>query len=189
MHATTEFRTERLTLRQWKESDRAPFAAICTDREVMEFLVSSVLDRQTADLRIDKWSQLIEKHGWGFWAVELTQDRGFLGFAGLQVPDDQHPYMPCVEIGWRFARARWGNGYATEAAKEVLRIAFEILRLSEVIATTAAHNLRSSAVMQRIGMHGPEALFRFLDVPRENPLGDHVLYRITREQWSVHSDA
>lgn len=82
-----------------------------------------------------------------------------------------------------------GHGYATEAAKRVLGIAFEVLELPEVIATTAATNLRSSAVMERIGMRGPETVFRFLDVPKENPLGDHVLYRLSRGQWQGRNDA
>ena len=124
MRPSDKFQTERLTLRQWKESDREPFAELCADPEVMQFFVSSVLDRQTADARVEKWHGLIEKQGWGFWALELTQDGRFLGFAGLQDPGESHPYAPCIEIGWRLARPHWGCGYATEAAKQILRIAF-----------------------------------------------------------------
>lgn len=182
-------RTSRLTLRQWKDADRAPFARLCADPEVMKFFVSSVLDRETACERINKWSTLISQRGWGFWAVELTESRQFLGFAGLQALDDNHPFGPCVEIGWRLAREHWGRGYATEAAMQVLHFAFDTLALPEVIATTAVGNLRSSAVMERIGMRGPEAVFRFLDVPRENPLGDHVLYRTTVAEWRARGDA
>ena len=189
MDALNRLKTERLTLRQWKDSDRPPFAALCADAEVMKFL--SILDRKTADGRIDKWSKLIAERGWGFWAIELTSDQQFLGFAGLQVPAANHPFMPCVEIGWRLARPHWGHGYATEAAKQVLRIAFGSLKLPELIATTAVGNLRSSKVMERIGMVGPETVFWFPDVPKENPLGQHVLYRVSRDKWlqSRHSDA
>jgi RimJ/RimL family protein N-acetyltransferase len=183
------FESERLVLRQWSETDRAPFASLCADPEVMKFFVSSVIDRTTADLRIDKWSKLIEENGWGFWAIEVKKERKFIGFAGLQRPTDEHPFAPCVEVGWRLSRSHWGHGYATEAAKRVLGIAFEVLELPEVIATTAAANLRSSAVMERIGMRGPETVFRFLDVPKENPLGDHVLYRLSRGQWQGRNDA
>jgi RimJ/RimL family protein N-acetyltransferase len=156
---------------------------------VMEFFISSVLDRATADLRVDKWSSLIQENGWGFWALELKREAAFIGFAGLQVPTEDHPYMPCVEIGWRLAHAYWGHGYATEAAKGVLRVAFDVLSIPEIIATTAVGNRRSSAVMERLGMRGPEAVFRFSDVPETNPLGQHVLYRITREQWRRANDA
>ena len=179
----------RLALRQWEEGDYAPFAKLCADPEVMKFFISSVLDQQTANERINKWSKLIAERGWGFWAVELTENRRFLGFAGLQALDNTHPFGPCVEIGWRLARENWGRGYATEAATQVLRFAFDTLRLPEIIATTAIGNTRSSAVMERIGMNGPESVFRFLDVPKENPLGDHVLYRITSKEWRARGDA
>ncbi|MBA4182313.1 MAG: GNAT family N-acetyltransferase [Anaerolinea sp.] len=181
--------TNRLTLRQWQDSDRAPFASLCADPEVMKFFLSSVLNRERANEKIDKWSGLIAKHGWGFWAVELTESRRFLGFAGLQALEDSHPFGPGVEIGWRLAREYWGRGYASEAATRVLAFAFEILELPEVIATTAVGNLRSSAVMERIGMRGPDTVFRFLDVPKEKPLGDCVLYRVSREEWGARGDA
>ncbi|MDP2369719.1 GNAT family N-acetyltransferase [Rhodoferax sp.] len=181
--------TNRLTLRQWEDTDRAPFASLCADPEVMKFFISSVLDQETACKRINKWSGLIAERGWGFWAVELTENRQFPGFAGLQALDDSHPLGPCVEIGWRLARKHWGRGYATEAATQVLRFAFGALVLPEVIATTAVGNLRSSAVMERIGMRGPESVLRFLDVPKESPLGDHVLYRVTSEEWRARGDA
>ena len=96
-----EFDTARLTLRQWKEADRKPFATLCADPEVMKFFISSVLDRATSDARIAKWAKRIEEDGWGFWAIELKADSTFIGFAGLQVPAADHPYVPCVEIGWR----------------------------------------------------------------------------------------
>jgi RimJ/RimL family protein N-acetyltransferase len=189
MVAPTEFETGRLVLRQWRDADRDPFATLCADPRVMKFFISSVHDRTTADLRIDKWSRRIQEAGWGFWAVELKKASVFIGFAGFQVPAEDHPCMPCVEIGWRLAHAHWGNGYATEAASGALRVAFETFSMSEIIATTAVGNLRSSAVMQRIGMRGPEAVFRFPDVPETNPLGQHVLYRITRREWQAPNDA
>ncbi len=184
-----EFETDRLALRQWRQTDLDPFAALCADPRVMKFFISSVHDRETADLRVEKWSKRLQQNGWGFWAVELKQETTFIGFAGLQVPADDHPYMPCVEIGWRLAYAHWGKGYATEAANGVLNIAFEVLAVPEIIATTAVGNVRSSAVMQRLGMTGPAAVFRFPEVPEANPLSQHVLYRITREQWRAKHDA
>ena len=184
MREPTEYQTERLFLRQWKAADREPFGLICADPEVMRFFISSVLDRATSDARIEKWAKLIEKDGWGFWALELKANGAFIGFAGLQIPAENHPYMPCVEIGWRLARAYWGHGYATEAAMGVLNVAFGKLHMQEIIATTALGNNRSSAVMRRVGMLGPEATFCFPDVPATNPLRHHVLYRVSREQWS-----
>lgn len=183
-----EFETARLRLRQWRVSDREPFAAICADPEVMEFL-SGRRDRETALAAIDKWSALIAERGWGLWALELKEAREFIGFAGLQIPAEGHPFLPCVEIGWRLARKHWRNGYATEAAREALRIGFETLDLPEMIATTAAGNARSRAVMERLGMKGPEAVFQHPGVPSDSPLRTHLLFRISKEQWRLGGKA
>ena len=60
--------------------------------------------------------------------------------------------MPATEIGWRFAREAWGHGYATEAARAVLERAFSELGLPEVVSFTTVANVRSRAVMERLGM-------------------------------------
>jgi RimJ/RimL family protein N-acetyltransferase len=172
--------TLRLLLRQWQDSDREPWAALCSDPEVMEFL-SSPRDRATSDSAIDKWQARIDEQGWSFWALEIKASGAFIGMAGLQVPAEPHPYLPCIEIGWRLARAFWGQGYAAEAAKRVLQFAFEELRVQEVVASTAKHNLRSSAVMRRIGMSGPEATFIHPGVPEGSPLREHMLYRVSNK--------
>jgi RimJ/RimL family protein N-acetyltransferase len=178
--------TERLRLRQWRAEDREPFAAICADDEVMEFL-SSARDAATAFAAIDKWSSLIEERGWGFWAIEIKRTGEFAGFVGLQTPAAGHPCLPCVEIGWRLARNHWGYGYATEGAWEALRVAFGALALSEVIATTALGNRRSRCVMERLGMRGPETIFEHPGVPVNNPLRKHMLFRISRQEWETHA--
>lgn len=170
--------TERLYLRQWQVADREPWAALCADPDVMEFL-SSPRDRATSDSAIDTWRDRIEEQGWSFWALELKQSRAFIGMAGLQVPAEPHPCLPCIEIGWRLDKAHWGFGYATEAARRVLRFAFEELRVQEVVASTAKQNHRSSGVMRRIGMSGPEATFIHPCVPEGSPLREHTLYRVS----------
>jgi RimJ/RimL family protein N-acetyltransferase len=187
MIQSIEFETERLSVRQWRDSDREPFAALCSDPKVMEFM-GTLHDRATSDGRIDKWSARIQEVGWGVWAVELKQGGEFIGFTGLQVPAEGHPFLPCVELGWRLAAAHWGRGYATEAANGVLRVAFDALALPELIATTAVGNRRSSEVMKRLGMRGPELTFQLPRVPEDNLLGRHVLFRLSREQWRADHD-
>ena len=184
----TELNTDRLLLRQWREADREAWAALCADTEVMEFL-SSNRDRATSDMAIDRWQLRIEEQGWSFWAVELKRTGEFIGMAGLQVPAEPHPYLPCTEIGWRLAREYWGCGYASEAARCVLDFAFTDLRLLEVVASTAVGNKRSSAVMQRIGMSGPEATFVHPGVPEGSPLRQHVHFRISSTTHAVQRSA
>jgi RimJ/RimL family protein N-acetyltransferase len=103
----------------------------------------------------------------------------FIGFAGLDEVDDDMPFTG-VEIGWRLARSAWGQGYATEAALTVLGHGFGTLEFPEILAVTTATNLRSQAVMRRIGMtRDPADDFDDPTEP-EAPLRANVLYRIAR---------
>ncbi len=164
-------RTERLLLRQWREEDREPFAALNADPVVMEHFPST-MSRAASDAFVDFNIRTIDERGWGLWAVDAHGT--FIGFVGLNEPN----FMPGVEIGWRLARDAWGHGYATEAAQAALAYARDELRLDEVISFTATTNLRSRKVMERIGMtHDPKDDF---DHPRvDDPrLRRHVLYRL-----------
>src|SRR5690242_7535970 len=123
-----EFATARLLLRQWRESDRGPFAAMNADPAVMEFF-PSLQNRASSDASIDVWQQELATRGWSNWAVELSESGRFIGCVGLVVPRRVLPFTPCVEVGWRLARAFWGQGLATEAARGALRVGFGQLLL------------------------------------------------------------
>ena len=166
-------RTERLVLRQWREADREPFAALNADPVVMEHFPAT-MPREASDAFVDFNMATIAERGWGFWAVEA--DGAFIGFVGLNEPR----FRPGVEIGWRLARDAWGHGYATEAARAALAFAFDELELDEVISFTTVENRRSRRVMERIGMtYDPDGDFDHPNVtdPRIRP---HVLYRLAR---------
>jgi len=86
-----------------------------------------------------------------------------------------------VELGWRLARSAWGHGYATEAALAAAGYGFGVMGLPEIVAVTTAGNLRSQAVMQRIGMTSdPAEDFDDPDVD-EGPLRRYVVYRKPRD--------
>jgi RimJ/RimL family protein N-acetyltransferase len=177
-----EFDTDRLRLRQWRESDGAPFAAMAADPRVMEFLLP-LPTRADSDALIERVRIRIAENGWGLWAVEHKATGEFIGFTGLNVPVAALPFSPCVEIGWRFARHTWGQGFATEAARGALQVGFERLGFDEIVAFTAIGNLRSAAVMERLGMHEDVAgAFDHPLVPEGHPLRHHRLYRIARPQ-------
>ncbi|GAA4596842.1 GNAT family N-acetyltransferase [Planotetraspora phitsanulokensis] len=170
--------TERLTLRRWREGDLEPFAALNADPVVMEHFPSA-LSREQSDAMVRRIEAGFEDRGFGLWAVEA--DGTFLGFTGLSVPRFTAAFTPCVEIGWRLARHAWGYGYATEAAMAVLEDAFGRLGLAEVVSFTAVGNVRSQAVMRRIGMsHDPAGDFDHPALAEDSPLRRHVLYRIGR---------
>ena len=173
-------RTERLVLRQWREDDREPFAAMNADPEVMRHF-PSVLDRDASDAVLDRLRAAVEEQGWGLWAVERVDTGRLLGFTGLAVPRHPLPFMPCVEVGWRLARSAWGHGFASEAAREALRVGFDELGLDEVVSFTPVGNTRSRAVMERLGMaRDPADDFDHPALKVGDPLRSHVLYRLGR---------
>lgn len=171
-----EVETERLRLRQWKPTDRAPFAALNADSKVMEFFPSP-LTRVESDTMADRCQSLIEERGWGFWAAEAKATQEFIGFVGLHTPSAELPFSPCVEVGWRLAFQHWGKGFASEAAREAIRVGFQFLGLREIVSFTTVRNLRSRAVMERLGMRA-SGTFEHPQVPESSGLRQHCLYRL-----------
>ncbi len=181
----TELRTDRLLLRQWRDADREPFAALNSDPIVMEHFPAP-LSRAESDAMIDREHGRIAERGWGLWAVEVVAERTFIGFVGLSVAPFEQSWTPATEIGWRLARAAWGYGYATEAARAVLAHAFDTLGLDEVVSFTATTNTPSEAVMRRIGLvlH-PASPFDHPSLESGHRLERHVLYHLTAAAWSA----
>ncbi len=169
--------TERLILRQWRESDLEPFAALNKDPKVMEFF-PSLKTYEESEAHMRQMAELIEKNGWGLWAVSLIENGEFIGFTGLHKVTFEAHFTPAVEIGWRLAANHWGKGYATEGAKAALTFGFEILKLDEIVSFTTVNNVRSRHVMEKIGMHhNPKDDFDHPKIPVGHPLSRHVLYR------------
>jgi RimJ/RimL family protein N-acetyltransferase len=167
--------TDRLILRSWRESDVQPWAAMNADPQVREFL-GEVLTHEQSAASAARFQAQLDERGYGFWAVEVRGTGEFIGFTGLDDVDEDMPFTG-VEIGWRLARPAWGHGYATEAALAGLAYGFEALALPEILAVTTATNLRSQAVMRRIGMtRDPADDFDDPTEP-EGPLRRNVLYR------------
>lgn len=175
-----ELRTERLLLRRWRDSDLEPWAAMNADPDVREHL-GEVMTRDQSNGSVAAFQSEFDERGYGWWAVEVQATGEFVGFTGLDDVDDEVPFTG-VEIGWRLARSSWGHGYATEAALATLTFGFHTLGLPEILAITTATNLRSQAVMRRIGMtRNPADDFEHPTAP-EGPLRPNVLYRITKAE-------
>jgi RimJ/RimL family protein N-acetyltransferase len=174
-----ELTTDRLRLRGFTDADRAPFAAMNADPEVMEHFPAT-LGRAESDAFVDRILERWAEDGHGLWAVERPEDHRFLGFTGIA----RLAWLETPEIGWRFARFAWGHGYATEAARAALAWGFGTLGLAEVVSVTTFRNERSMRVMERIGMRRSAADdFLHPALPEDSPLRPHVLYRLRREDW------
>jgi RimJ/RimL family protein N-acetyltransferase len=174
-----EITTDRLILRGWREADLAPWAAMNADPEVRRY-VGPLLTLEQAAAWALNYQDDLDRYGFGFWAVEIRTSGEFIGFTGLNTVDEEMPFSG-VELGWRLARPAWGHGYATEAGLAALRYGFGTMGLPEVLAVTMARNVRSQAVMRRIGMTtDPAEDFDDPDVD-EDPLRRHVVYRKRRD--------
>lgn len=175
-----ELATARARLRRWRPEDREPFAALNADPEVMRHY-PAVLSRAESDALADRIEEHFTRHGFGLWALELPGVAPFAGYVGLSVPRFEAAFTPCVEIGWRLARAHWDHGHASEAARNVLTFGFGELGLREIVSFTVPENARSRRVMERIGMtRDPRDDFDHPLLPEGHPLRRHVLYRKSR---------
>jgi ribosomal-protein-alanine N-acetyltransferase len=177
----SELRTSRLLLRRWRDSDRAPFAALNADPEVMRHFPKRLTTAES-DAFVDRVEAAFGLHGYGLWAVE--RGREFIGFVGLNwTPFNAH-FTPALEVGWRLARSAWGNGYATEAARAARDYAFAEAGVAELVSFTTEANTRSQAVMRRIGLvRDPSDDFDHPNLPAGHPMLRHVLYRLPAERW------
>jgi ribosomal-protein-alanine N-acetyltransferase len=175
--------TDRLILRPWRVDDRDPFAALNADPEVMEFFVAP-MTRAQSDAFVDLLEAGFAERGHGMWAVEVAATGEFIGCAGLLHQTFEAHFTPAFEIAYRFARNAWGHGYATEAARAAVANAFDKVGLGDIVSMTAVPNVRSQAVMRRLGMtHDPADEFDHPRVPEGHPLRRHVLYRLSADQW------
>jgi RimJ/RimL family protein N-acetyltransferase len=178
MGPSVHIETERLCLRDWKDADAEPFAAMNADQRVMEFFPAPLKREQSDELMVRIRSNMA-RDGFGLYAVEVRATRAFIGFTGLAVPTFSAPFTPATEIGWRLARQVWGQGYATEAAAAVRDHTFGALGLDALVSFTSQQNHRSRRVMEKIGMtRDPADDFIHPGLPSGHRLASHVLYRI-----------
>ncbi len=171
-----ELRTERLVLRPFVEGDVAAYAAMNADPEVMRWLGGPrPLEQTRAEMQGGNDS--LAREGFGKVAIERAADGQFLGMCGLSLEAWASPDY--LEIGWRLAPQFQGQGLVTEAARAWLDYGFATLGLEHVISVADVPNVKSIAVMQRLGMtleYEGE-----LEVEGDRFLG--VIYGIERGDW------
>jgi len=138
--------TARLILRGFRQSDFDDYAAMCADAEVMRFL-GGVMKRP------DAWRQMAmfighwKLRGYGLWAVEEKATGEFIGRIGLLNPEG----WPGLEVAWTLTRAKWHQGFATEAARASADYAFAVVKADKIISMISPDNHASIRVAERIG--------------------------------------
>lgn len=169
--------TNRLILREWRDTDIPIFVQMNLDPKVMEFFPACLSEEETKSL-VALNREHFAKHGYGKFAVELKENQEFIGFVGLSIPPFEAHFTPAVEIGWRIAAKHHKKGFATEAAKKTLEFAFNELKLEEVVSFTVPNNKASRRVMEKIGMtHNLQDDFHHPKLAKDHPFSWHVLYR------------
>ena len=142
-----------------------------------------LMNRAEAAALIDKVAGLDAVHGHTFWALERKHDAALIGWCGV-IRGTAGPIAGRAEIGWRLARTAWGYGYASEAARAALDWLFPNLADPAAWAITHSGNIRSRAVMARLGMvYDPLLDFPHPKLAASDPLRPHVTYALTRSAW------
>jgi RimJ/RimL family protein N-acetyltransferase len=197
----TTLETPRLILRPWAKADRAPFAALNADPVSMQHFPAP-LSRAESDEMVDAMIAFRAETGFCFSPVARKEDGAFIGMVGLHrvrftAPSleaegrnpraaTRGPSIGDVEIGWRILRDHEGQGYVTEAARAWLAHGFGTLGLERIVAFTVPANMRSRAVMARLGMaHVEGGDFDHPRLAEGHPLRRHVLYAITRDAFAA----
>ncbi len=141
--------TPRLTLRKFKTGDLDELAEILSDPQVMKFSSKGPLSKEDTSNFIACSIESYHNNSYGQWAVIERETGSLIGLCGLSKTDVNGE--PEVEIGYRLAQDRWGDGLASEVAAEVLRLGFEKHRLASIIAIVSTEHAASIRVAEKIG--------------------------------------
>jgi RimJ/RimL family protein N-acetyltransferase len=168
----TTWKTARLTLHKPSEADLPDLLAMYRDPVVMATL-GGVRDEEWTRASLGRMQDSWKQQGVGWWILRDPASGAFLGRGGLRKlfvgSTDE------FEIGYGLVASAWGQGLATEFARECARVAFEILQLPDVVCFTLPTNRRSRRVMEKVGFRFERDIV-FVNLP-------HVLYRITSWEW------
>ena len=142
--------TKRLILRELNVDDADYFYELNVDPLVIQYTGDTEFENiNAARLFLEKYSaNNYGKYNCGRWAVILKTSKEWLGWCGIKympVPDE-------FDIGYRFFRKYWGNGYATESAIACLEYGFDQLKINKIVGHAMKENIASIKVLEKIGM-------------------------------------
>lgn len=164
--------TERLRLRRFRETDVDAIFAIIGDDVAMKYY-QRTFNRRDAEEWVERNLRRYFEYGAGFFAVMLKESDDVIGDCGIIQQNVEGE--PLMEVGYHFRRDQWGNGYATEAARACMGLAFHALGAEKVISLIRAANLPSRKVAERNGMR-VERQVMHSGLP-------HLLYAMRREDY------
>ncbi|MEQ9593762.1 MAG: GNAT family N-acetyltransferase [Cyclobacteriaceae bacterium] len=140
--------TPRLLLREFEMEDAPSLYKLNLDPQVIQFTgdnAFSSIEEARAFLRnYDHY----QTYGYGRWAVTLRTERTFIGWCGLKY----HIETQEVDLGFRFMRKFWRNGYASEAGSACIKFAFQPLKMKRLIGRVMPENVASIKLLEKVGM-------------------------------------
>jgi len=145
------FKSERLGFRNWTKADLTEFSKINADLEVMEHFPKPLTEKETAEF-IERLENHYTKNGYNYFATEIIESGELIGFIGLAYQDYETEFTPATDIGWRLKKSSWGNGYATEVSKTLIKSGFSDFKLHKVEAGVLTENIASIRVLEKSGM-------------------------------------
>jgi RimJ/RimL family protein N-acetyltransferase len=148
-----EFKTERLLVRRWRDTDLPALLAVYGDADAMRWVGDG---RAITHEECLQWLAVTranyEKRGYGMFAIKERSSPGVIGFCGIVHPGGQ----PEPEVKYALRRSQWGRGLATEAVSGLIAYGASNHNLAFIIATTAPRNVASHRVLLKAGMRRAE---------------------------------
>ena len=146
-----ELVSERLVLREYREGDWQAIHRYATDPEVCRFMTWGPNTQEETKAHVSRCMEEAEERPRRKFGLVVTRkaDGELIGACGLAVGN---PGQREGWIGYVFAREHWGQGYATGAARLLVRFGFEELRLHRIFATCDPENRASARVLEKAGM-------------------------------------
>jgi RimJ/RimL family protein N-acetyltransferase len=171
--------TERLVQRMYQPEELETVYRMLADKDVTRFFPPDFSITREYVLsgmprRLKRW----QGQGFGQLGVFEKESEKLTGYSGLQYFDN----TPEIEIYYGFFKEFWGKGYATEAAKAMLRFGFEEVKLEMISAGTHPENLPSQKVLSKIGLTKHPELKRFYNI-------DSVYFSILRKDYQPDESA
>lgn len=140
--------TERLYLRELNVADYKYFYNLNLDTDVLKYTGDEPFINLEDAKKFLKNYKSYKKYGFGRWAVITTKDDRFLGWCGIKFTENLNEY----DIGFRFFKKYWGNGFATESAKSCIEYGINNLKINEIVGRAMKENKASIRVLEKIGL-------------------------------------
>jgi RimJ/RimL family protein N-acetyltransferase len=175
MLALPVLETARLKLRPYTETDVAELIPLIGAREVAA--TTGRIPHPYTKRDAKRFIAAAQNDDEVRLAITLRSDDRMIGGIGLRLFEQHHH----AELGYWLGLPYWGNGFATEAAREMLRYGFESLRLHRIFATVFMHNPASGRILLKLGMRREGCQrqhFRKWD-----QFADLELYGMLRQEW------